>query len=113
MNDFDLIRIAILRNVSNSKGRHGNYSLFKKLKIPMADYMKAIFHLENEKFLEFDGDWLFITRCGQDFLIQSRPTDEDSKKKGIPHGYLRQFKLSPGDPYVPSRSRLDASLLNG
>ncbi|MBQ5964295.1 hypothetical protein [Massilia sp. ZL223] len=78
----------------------------------MADYMKTIFHLEEEKFLEFDGDWLCITRTGQEFLIQSRPKTERDNKKGIPSGFLRQFRLSPGEPYVPSRSRLDASLLS-
>lgn len=110
MNDLNVLKIAILRKIFEKKGRAGSYSLFKMMKIPMADFMKIIFELESSESIVFDGDWLEITKIGKEFLVQSRPKNDREINRGIPSQMLREFRLTPGEPYIPSISRLDSSL---
>lgn len=109
MGNSDKAKIIILRDILEKKGRVASYSLYRKLKIPIAEFMKTIMDLQESNFVIFDGDWLTITASGRDFLMQSRPKAD--KKRGIPEGFLREARLHPGEPYIPSRSRLHSFLL--
>lgn len=109
MNNSDTTKIIILRDLLEKKGRIASYSLFRKLKIPISEFMKTVMDLQMEGFLDFDGDWLSITESGNKFLMQSRP--QTDKKRGIPRSFLREARLLSDAPYIPSMSRLDASLL--
>ena len=110
MENSNGLRIAVLRAIYDKKGRFGSYTLFRKLKVPMADFMKAIFELDGEKLLGFDGDWLEITDSGKAFLLESRSSKVNTVANGIPSGILRNMRLMPGEPYIPSISRLDLTL---
>lgn len=109
MNNSDATKIIILRDLLEKKGRIASYSLYRKLKIPIAEFMKAIADLQKDDFLKFDGDWLIITTAGSEFLMQTRPKSDS--KRGIPKGFLRDARLPVDALYIPSRSRLDDSLL--
>jgi hypothetical protein len=110
MNSLAATKIIILRELLKKKGRISSYSLYRKLKIPVAEFMRIIGDLEKDDFVNFDDDWLTITASGNAFLIQSRPKSD--QKRGIPRFFLRDAKLSLNTPYIPSRSRLDVSLLS-
>lgn len=110
MKNSDTIKIIILRDLMEKKGRISSYSLYRKLKIPIAEFMKSITDLQKDDFLKFDGDWLIITTAGSDFLMQTR--SKSDSKRGIPKDFLRDVRLPVNALYIPSRSRLDNSLLH-
>jgi hypothetical protein len=109
VNNFEAMKIIILRDLLEKKGRIASYSLYRRLKIPISEFMKAVVDLQGEGFVIFDGDWLSITNEGGGFLMQSRPHKENNR--GIPKGFLREAPLRRDSLYIPSIARLDISLL--
>lgn len=109
--EIDKGQIVALKSIHENKGRVSNYALYKKLKIPMSDFMKLIFELRQENLVMFDGDWLSITSAGVSLLHSFRPTSDKKTKNLLPKNMARPYQLNPNDAYVPSRSKFDQSLL--
>lgn len=113
MDNHDPLITAILKIIFDHNGRVSSYAIFKKLKVPIADFMRSIFDAQTSKLLTFHEDWVEITESGRSFLIRPRTEGSapyNSKKNGIPREFLREFQLKPDSPYVPSISRLDLTL---
>lgn len=113
MDNYDPLMIAILKIIFEHNGRISSYSVFKKLKVPIADFMRTIFAAQDKNFLLFNDDWVQITKAGRSVLIRPRkefPIVDNSLKSGIPQGFVRAFQMQLDLPYVPSISRLDLTL---
>jgi virulence-associated protein VagC len=115
LENHDSLIIAILKIIYDHNGRISSYTVFKKLKVPISDFMRTIFEARDKKFLLFNDDWVEITDSGRNFLIRPRKeisASHNSPKNRIPQVFLREFQLQRDLPYVPSISRLDLILRN-
>jgi hypothetical protein len=113
LGNHDPLIVAILKILFDHNGRISSYSVFKKLKVPIADFMRKVFEAQDKKFLLFNEDWVEITELGRNIL--TRPRSESyplnkSFRSGVPEEFLREFQLQPDSLYVPSISRLDLTL---
>lgn len=100
----------ILKNIYEKKGKASTYLLYKKVKISLNDFMKTLFSLQKIGYVTTDGDWVSITPIGVRQLLELR-AGIAKRENGIPVWMKRSFQISPADPYIPSCSRLDRSLL--
>jgi len=110
LTQLNKLEIAILKAVMKSKGRVSSYLLFKRMKLTLSDLMSTLFSLQSKAFVTITDDWVEITDEGKKNLITHRFPDSKNLNQ-IPSSMLRSNKLQIGEPYIPSRRRLDSKLL--
>lgn len=100
---------VILLKLNKKSGSCLSFFLFRELKIPMADFLRATLRLENMGMIHITDNKIYLKPVGFG-LVVTQLKKSSFGKSNIPSCMLRTYQIAVNSPYIPALSRLDRSL---
>lgn len=109
--------LTVLKHLVATNSKQSTYTLFKKIRVPVADFMQTLVELQRAGFIQIESDIVSATTLG--FSRLARGLQEPARNEHS--GYLANVPLlmrsdqrvDIHEPYIPSKSRLHKILLEG
>ncbi|MHC0507251.1 hypothetical protein [Achromobacter aegrifaciens] len=110
MKKLSPLEVVILISLNKNKGIFGIFSLFRKVNVPMADFMKSLVGLQRDGLIRLSDDQAFLLKEGFRRLSFNRDRGEVVSSSVIPDYMARVDSIAVDTFYIPAISRLDGNL---